>query len=265
MSTASSASGVPAHFLWGRWVLANAAGWGVGGIAGRMAAALVGTAGAAILGSAAASPSKPGGVGSLFFAVVGAMVAVTAIAAGGAVAGTIVGIMQGRIVGPHLRSTVHWIAATIEGTAIGVLVGATVTPLAVPVLGVVGDSMHRPLPQPVIAGVVTRHGAQMLAWAIIGVAIGTFVGLAQQAILYKERGGTGRWALANLIGWGVAGLAASVSATPATLDQGFGSGWELRRIVDGLAGLVIFGLVAGTVGGGITGTVLARLFRTAGK
>ncbi|WP_434424701.1 hypothetical protein [Nannocystis pusilla] len=156
----------PSHFdLW-RWIaatlLAEALGFAAAMGLGRGIYALVG--------------GEPAGSAGVLF-----VVGLSALA--GVIEGACLGAGQWRV----LRSVVSgvkpgaWIAATATGGALAWILGMSA-----------GPHVPSPLPAPWIGA---------LALVLSGLVLGAVLGGAQAIVLHRRSGPSGRWVVANAIGW----------------------------------------------------------------
>ncbi len=153
---------------------------------------------------------------------------------GGAGLGIVLGLTQWLVLRRYVASAGWWVPASILGAACGAALGMAAADALGPMFFAMDVSSVRPAP----GGL--RPLLNMAASAgIAGAGVGLLLGVAQWLVLRRAVAGAGRWIVASALGWPAALAIGAACIT--------GGGF--------LAGL----LVAGMVGGSVTGGTLARL------
>lgn len=220
--------------LWGRWVIANAVGEGIG-LGGSF---LVGAGIVSVLG-AQLGP----------WADVGA--ALLAVALGTFFEGVIVGYAQWRVLRGPLPavSRASWVWATAIGAGVAWLLGmvpSTVASLVIAPTGPNGGDAPPLTPEEPALGIV------LLAAAALGLVLGPVLASAQFVVLRRHVEHAGWWIPANGVAWALA-LPLTYLGPSAMIDVGvnaLGVGILLACVVG-----------AGAVVGVVHGWVLVRLLR----
>lgn len=149
-----------------------------------------------------------GGIAALSF--VGPMQGTVTAALGGALAGALVGASQFLILRRHLAMGIGWILATISGLALGNTVGV----------------------------VLTGGGTEIGDLAVVGLAAGVAVGLAQWSVLREYLWLSGLWPPVVALSWPLAW----------TATWGIGMNVSLGYpVFDPVGGLVFTALTGGTL------------------
>ena len=153
---------------------------------------------------------------------------------GGAGLGAGLGLAQWLVLRRYVPAAGWWVPASILGAACGVALGTAAADAVGPVFAATITSAGRPAPgglRPILNLAVTA--------AISGAALGLSMGVAQWVVLRRQVPEAGRWIVTSTLGW------------PAALAVG--------ALVVNNGGLIAGLLVAGVVGGSVTGAALARL------